>query len=76
MTTVSRRTITSNSSGALTQSCSELKRLHRTENYAATTEIVVNARAALDAIAHDLIEHETISGDHVLQVIAAMVKAA
>ena len=46
------------------------------ENYAATTEIVAGARAALEAIAHDLIELETISGDHVRQVIAATVKAA
>ena len=46
------------------------------ENYAATTEIVTSARAALDAIAQDLIEHETVSGDHVRQVIAAMLKAA
>ena len=41
------------------------------ENYAVTTEIVSDARAALDAIAHDLIERETITGDHVRQVIAA-----
>jgi cell division protease FtsH len=41
------------------------------ENYAATTAIVSGARAALDAIAHDLIERETITGNHVRQVIAA-----
>jgi len=41
------------------------------ENYAATTEIISGARAALDAIAHDLLEHETISGDHVREVVAA-----
>ena len=41
------------------------------ENYAATTEIISGARMALDAIARDLIERETISGDHVRQVVAA-----
>jgi cell division protease FtsH len=41
------------------------------ENYAATTEIISGARAALDAIAHDLLERETISGDHVRQMVAA-----
>ena len=41
------------------------------DNYAMTTEIVSDARAALDAIAHDLIERETITGDHVRRVIAA-----
>jgi len=46
------------------------------DNYAATTVIVSGARAALDAIAHDLIERETISGDHVRQIVAAAVKAA
>jgi len=46
------------------------------ENYAATTEIVVGARTALDAIAHDLIEQETISGDHVRQVVATRLNAA
>ena len=46
------------------------------ENYAATTEIVAGARAALEAIAQELIEHETISGDHVRQMIAATPKAA
>ena len=39
-------------------------------------EIVVNAQMALDAIAHNLIQHETISGDQVRQVIAALLKAA
>ncbi len=46
------------------------------ENYAATTEIVTGARAALDAIAHDLIERETISGDHVRQTIISIQQAA
>ncbi|HEY4247740.1 MAG TPA: ATP-dependent zinc metalloprotease FtsH [Lacunisphaera sp.] len=46
------------------------------ENYGATTQMVAGARAALDAIARDLIEHETISGDHVRQTIGAMVRAA
>ena len=41
------------------------------ENYAVTKEIVSDARAALDAIAHDLIERETITGDQVRKVIAA-----
>jgi cell division protease FtsH len=40
------------------------------ENYAATTQIVREARSALDAIARDLIELETISGDHVRRVVA------
>jgi cell division protease FtsH len=40
------------------------------ENYVATTQIVREARSALDAIARDLIELETISGDHVRQVVA------
>ncbi|MFT3869555.1 MAG: ATP-dependent zinc metalloprotease FtsH [Nibricoccus sp.] len=42
------------------------------ENYTATTEIIRGARAALDAIAHDLLEQETISGDHVRQTVAAI----
>ncbi len=46
------------------------------DNYAATTVIVSGARAALDAIAHDLMERETISGDHVRQIVAAAIKAA
>jgi cell division protease FtsH len=46
------------------------------ENYAATTEIVSGARGALEAIAHDLIERETISGDHVRRIVAAALKAA
>jgi len=46
------------------------------ENYAATTEIVSGARGALEAIAHDLIERETISGDHVRRIVAASLKAA
>jgi len=41
------------------------------ENYAATTAMVADARAALNAIAEDLIEHETISGDRARQMIAA-----
>jgi len=40
------------------------------ENYAATTAIISGAREALDAIARDLIERETISGDHVRQLVA------
>jgi cell division protease FtsH len=35
------------------------------ENYAATTAMVAGARGALDAIAQELIERETISGDRV-----------
>jgi cell division protease FtsH len=46
------------------------------ENYRATTQMISSARAALDAIARDLIEHETISGDHVRQTIAAVAQAA
>jgi len=46
------------------------------ENYAATTEIVSGARGALETIAHDLIELETISGDHVRRIVAATLKAA
>jgi cell division protease FtsH len=40
------------------------------DNYAATTAIISGARVALDAIARDLLEHETISGDHVRQLVA------
>ena len=40
------------------------------QNYAATTEIISGAQMALDAIARDLIERETISGDHVRQLVA------
>jgi cell division protease FtsH len=47
-----------------------------TENYVATTAIVASARATLDAIAGDLLEHETISGDHVRQLVAAAARAA
>jgi cell division protease FtsH len=46
------------------------------ENYRATTQMISSARAALDAIALDLIERETISGDHVRQTIAAIAQAA
>jgi cell division protease FtsH len=46
------------------------------DNYAATMEIVSGARAALDTIAHDLMERETISGDHVRQIVGAAIKAA
>jgi cell division protease FtsH len=46
------------------------------ENYAATTEIVSGARGALETIANDLIERETISGDHVRSIVAAALKAA
>jgi len=41
------------------------------ENYAATTAMVADARGTLDAIAQELIERETISGDRVRQMIAA-----
>ena len=41
------------------------------ENYAATTAMVSGARVALEAIALALMERETISGDHVRQMIAA-----
>jgi len=41
------------------------------ENYAARTALVAGARAALKAIARDLMERETISGDRVRQTIAA-----
>jgi len=46
------------------------------QNYAATTEIISGAQMALDAIARDLIERETISGDHVRQLVAATVKSS
>jgi cell division protease FtsH len=46
------------------------------ENYAATTQIVAEARAALDAIAQDLIERETISGDDIRRTIGSILKAA
>ena len=46
------------------------------ENYSATMKIVAGARVALDAIAHDLIERETISGDHVRQTVSTILKAA
>ncbi|MEO6993141.1 MAG: ATP-dependent zinc metalloprotease FtsH [Lacunisphaera sp.] len=46
------------------------------ENYKATTQMVADARTALDAIARDLIEQETISGDRVRQMIGAMARAA
>jgi ATP-dependent Zn protease len=46
------------------------------ENYAATTKVVSKARAALDAIANELIERETISGDHVRQIVADALKVA
>jgi cell division protease FtsH len=46
------------------------------ENYTATTKLVADARLALDAIAHDLIERETISGDHVRQTVSTILKVA
>ena len=46
------------------------------ENYAATTRIVAEARAALDAIAQDLIERETISGDDISKTSASILNAA
>lgn len=46
------------------------------ENYATTKEILAAARPALDAITRDLIENETISGDHVRQLIADHVVSA
>jgi len=46
------------------------------ENYRATTQMISDARAALDAIARDLIEHETVSGDYVRQTIVAMAQVA
>ena len=46
------------------------------ENYAATTAMVTGARTALDAIARDLIDHETISGDRVRDTISVARQAA
>jgi len=46
------------------------------ENYAATTAIITGAREALDAIACDLIERETISGDHVRELVATISSAS
>jgi cell division protease FtsH len=46
------------------------------DNYAATTTMVSGARAALDAIARELVEHETIGGDHVRATISSFSKAA
>ena len=40
------------------------------ENYPATTEIISGTRLALEAVARDLIERETNSGNHVRQVVA------
>ena len=40
------------------------------ENYALTTEVLAANRAALDAIAEDLIARETVSGDDVRKLIA------
>ncbi len=40
------------------------------DNYAATTEALTQHRAALDAIADDLIARETISGDDVRRLVA------
>ena len=39
-------------------------------NYAATTKALTETRAALDAIAEELIAHETISGDDVRRIVA------
>ncbi len=46
------------------------------DNYAATTQALIENRAALDAIATDLIARETISGDEVRQIVAAQRSAA
>lgn len=46
------------------------------ENYAATTHALRANRAALDAIASDLIARETISGDDVRQIVARLEPAA
>jgi cell division protease FtsH len=46
------------------------------DNYAATTETLRQKRAALDAIAADLIARETISGDDVRRIIATTARAA
>lgn len=40
-------------------------------NYAATTEALTANRAALDAIAAALMEHETVTGDDVRKIVAA-----
>jgi cell division protease FtsH len=45
-------------------------------NYAATTEALIQNRAALDAIAEALIERETISGDDVREIVAARKRLA
>ncbi len=46
------------------------------DNYAATTQALTENRAALDAIADDLIARETISGDEVRQIVARLRPAA
>ena len=46
------------------------------DHYAATTVLIAAARPALDEIARDLIEHETITGDHVRATIASLREAA
>lgn len=46
------------------------------DNYVATTAMVSQARAALDTIAKDLIEHETLSGDQVRRTVGELSKAA
>jgi cell division protease FtsH len=46
------------------------------DNYAATTQALTENRAALDAIAEDLIARETISGDDVRAIIARQQRAA
>jgi ATP-dependent Zn protease len=46
------------------------------DNYAATTAALRDNRAALDAIAADLIARETISGDDVRRTVAELRRAA
>ena len=46
------------------------------ENYAATTKALQEHRAALDAIAADLIARETISGDDVRTIVMSHRSAA
>jgi cell division protease FtsH len=46
------------------------------DNYAATTQALTQHRAALDAIAEDLIARETISGDEVRRLVAASTPGA
>jgi ATP-dependent Zn protease len=46
------------------------------DNYEATTKALRENQAALDAIAEDLIAHETVSGDEVRQIVARFRPAA